>query len=162
MESRQGRIVNINRLEGGVVRFIEAEMNDVRTTCTTLRTDGDLIFSVQTSRFCFADGLELRTLQFVRHLGKGCRAFREVNIVVVRLGVKFDVETGNRERFEGVVIEGLDGERDLIDCGASVTGGDGNTCFSVHACGRDRDRLELIAGDSHDLREFSCSFGQGI
>ena len=110
MESRQGCIVNINCLEGGVVRFIEAEMDNIGPTCTTLRTDGDLIFSVQTSRFCFADGLELRTLQFVRHLGKGCCAFREVNIVVVRLRVKFDVESGNSERFEGVVIEGLNRE----------------------------------------------------
>ena len=137
-------------------------MDDVRTTGSALRTNGQFIIAVQTGRFTLSRRLELRVLQFVGDVRQRRGTFRQVHVVLRHLRIEIDIVALDRQVLEGVIAEGRYGERDLIDRGTTVSGSHCDTGLAVDAGSGHRDRLELIGSDRFYRRQFGCSHRQVI
>ena len=141
IETFQLRAVEVDHLQGGVVRLLIYKMDYIRATCAITRADGDLVIAVQTRRTTNHRVLVLLVLQHRLHLRKRRRAvLSELHPVLVDLRVKRysiivlvlqAVAVADRQALERVVRIGIHRELDAVGRRAAVARGHGDTRRTV-------------------------------
>ena len=143
METLQGLLVQIDHRQIRYTRGRYREMDDIRVAGAILRTNGDLIVSVQARGHRTWHDI-LQRLGGLRRIGnrrQSRRALRQTHPVLRHRGIVADryafavlqavalyAQVGKR-----VIRISIHVESNLIDGGIAVAGSHGDTCFAVHA-----------------------------
>ena len=163
VEAFHGFAVDIEHFQFQVVRCSHREVDDIGTTCSALRTNGDLIVSVQAFEATGCSGLELIALQVIRHLRQRRGTLLEVDPILLFLAGEAVYQLpAYIQRFQRVVAVGLHGERDLINGCTAVAGCYHQSRFAVQAGRGQRDRLILVALRPSDCRHLRRTYRQRI
>ena len=163
IETGYRRAVQINHRQIRVARGRYAEMQHIRPARTALRTNRNLVVTVQARQTTNRRALQLLVLQLIGHHRQHRRALRQVHPVFVRLRSKalyhYAVQIYAFQRVHAV---GLYRERNLINRCASVARRHRDTGLAVHAAGRHVNRLVFVARHCNNLRQHRRADRQSI